>query len=263
VQPSTDASLDSPDGASEKLRRAGDTRAREQAIKVQLYALTEARRDGREIDEALFRSLEAERMKALGSVIESYTLAVDDPDLAHSSRRPHALLTLATALRERGDDDVARTRYRELVRGYPAVPEAAQAYLAIAEIAFAHENLREAMEACDRALVAPYVRDDTRISLLYMQSWILRGLGEKAEPKALFRAMEALRQVIALSERAHGRAAAVEQSAQGELVELYAQYGDPSEAAAFFGALREPLAGRLLAALRERLKATVTTTRSL
>ena len=161
--------------------------------------------------------------------------------------RPHALFTLAEMLRARGDDLLASDRYLELVTMYPRASDAATAHLALAEIAFAHEELGDALRSCDAALAGtPGLGDDQRVTALYMKAWTLRGLGDAAEPHATLRAMEALRQVIALAARLGGTSKMLGDSAEGELVQLFAEHGDPRTAEGFFHSLGARTQDRML-----------------
>ncbi len=217
-------------------------------IEVQMLVLSDAIARGSKHAEALEVRREAlakEARRISEAAARDYAAFVDDPAQRASSERRRALAELARLYEDSGRIDEALSRLRELSAEAEG-REAVLAHLSLAKLLFAREELDEALVHCEAA--AKGGAPGERIEALYLKSWILRGLGEAKRPGAMREAMEALREVVKLGRE--GRSDVVE-SAEGELLELYATHGEPSEAKAFFAGAGEAKE-RLLSRLRER-----------
>lgn len=224
-------------------RRAEALRAQGRAMTVQLFMLDEV---GGEAAQRRREVLEDQADEWRTAAIAVYEELVDAPDLQGLPERPAALYTLAQALQDHGDMEGAKARYRQLVEEFPTAKPTPDAYLALANLAFAEGELEEAAQRCDGALV----RGSTwmRKRALYLKAWSLRGLG----PGSYRQAMEALREIVRMGRAAPGSMeGALDEAAQRELVSMYAAHGDPDEADDFFAKVGEA-GGQLLAAVRAR-----------
>lgn len=248
----------SPDERAALLtRRAEACRARKGALGVQLYALGEVLTDAPESErasiDARMRVLEDEARAMLDQAIDAYTKRVDEPALAGAPGGERALETLARLLREKNDRAAASHRYEQLVSRYPEGTHTADALLALAEIALSDDRLDDTVAYADRAVAARPSDADLVSSARYLKAWSLRGLSERGRAGAMLEAMTALRDVVALGPSTRRGARFLAPTAERELVELYASYGDPKSASSFFGQLEHDAAERLLGALRARL----------
>jgi tetratricopeptide (TPR) repeat protein len=228
------------------LERAEALRARGRAVAVQLFVLGEAEASGGAAARGRREVLEAEAARWRAGAIAAYRELVDAPDLKALPERPGALLALAQALQDSGEAEEAKARYRQLTGEHPDSAEAPEAHMALANLAFAEDDIEEASRRCDGALLGAGA--GLRKRALYLKSWSLRGLG----PTSYRAAMEALREIVRLGRGVPGSLeAAIDEAAERELVTLYAAHGDPDQADAFFASAGDT--GReLLAAVRAR-----------
>ncbi|WP_437765128.1 tetratricopeptide repeat protein [Sorangium sp. So ce281] len=235
--------------AAEPLFREAESLAgRYRVIGVQLFVLDQAAEAGA-AGAARRAALEAEAARLRAGVAAAYAALVDAPALRAAEQRPRALLALARALQDGGDAGGAEARLRQLTLEHPASGEAAEAYLALADLAFAAGRLDEAVSACDGALRGA-AGAPLRKRALYVKSWGLRGLGGRS---ATGGAMRALRAIVQLGPaRAGSLEAMIDEAAERELVELYAAHGDLAQARAFFAGAGERAGPRLLGEVEAR-----------
>ena len=242
--------LTNPLARSKQLwQRAQALRAQGRVMAVQLDVLQEA---GGESARRRREVLEDEAERWREAEITVYQQIADDAELAEAPERPEALFALAHALQDVGDAEGAKGRYRQLVEEYPTAKRTPDAYLALANLAFAEGELEEAAQRCDGALVRGH--GWLRKRALYLKAWSLRGLG----PGSYRPAMEALREIVRIGRGAPGSLeAALDQAAELELVAMYAAHGDPDEADAFFAKIGSA-AAPLLAAVKAKSTGTGT-----
>ncbi|WP_437912352.1 tetratricopeptide repeat protein [Sorangium sp. So ce302] len=224
---------------------------RYRVIGVQLFVLDQAAEAGAAGGRGAARraALEAEAARLRAGVAAAYAALVDAPALRAAEQRPRALLALARALQDGGDARGAEARLRQLALEHPASGEAAEAYLALADLAFAAGRLDEAVIACDGALRGA-AGAPLRKRALYVKSWSLRGLGGRSATEG---AMRALRAIVQLGPaRAGSLEATIDEAAERELVELYAAHGDLAQARAFFAGAGERAGPRLLGEVEAR-----------
>ncbi|WP_437851877.1 hypothetical protein [Sorangium sp. So ce363] len=224
---------------------------RYRVIGVQLFVLDQAAEAGAAGGRGAARraALEAEAARLRAGVAAAYAALVDAPALRAAEQRPRALLALARALQDGGDARGAEARLRQLALEHPASGEAAEAYLALADLAFAAGRLDEAVIACDGALRGA-AGAPLRKRALYVKSWSLRGLGGRSATEG---AMRALRAIVQLGPaRAGSLEATIDEAAERELVELYAAHGDLTQARAFFAGAGERAGPRLLGEVEAR-----------
>ncbi|WP_437894500.1 hypothetical protein [Sorangium sp. So ce124] len=238
--------------AAEPLFREAESLAgRYRVIGVQLFVLDEAAEAGADGARGAARraALEAEAARLRAGVAAAYAALVDAPALRAAEQRPRALLALARALQDGGDARGAEARLRQLALEHPASSEAAEAYLALADLAFAAGRLDEAVSACDGALRGA-AGAPLRKRALYVKSWSLRGIGGHGATEG---AMRALRAIVQLGPgRAGSLEATIDEAAERELVELYAAHGDLTQARAFFAGAGERAGPRLLGEVKAR-----------
>ncbi|WP_437903671.1 tetratricopeptide repeat protein [Sorangium sp. So ce327] len=232
-------------------REAESLAGRYRVIGVQLFVLDQAAEAGAAGARGAARraALEAEAARLRAGVAAAYAALVDAPALRAAEQRPRALLALARALQDGGDARGAEARLRQLALEHPASGEAAEAYLALADLAFAAGRLDEAVSACDGALRGA-AGAPLRKRALYVKSWSLRGLGGR---DATDGAMRALRAIVQLGPARSGSLeATIDEAAERELVELYAAHGDLAQARAFFAGAGERAGPRLLGEVEAR-----------
>ncbi|WP_437793196.1 hypothetical protein [Sorangium sp. So ce693] len=238
--------------AAEPLFREAESLAgRYRVIGVQLFVLDQAAEAGADGARGAARraALEAEAARLRAGVAAAYAALVDAPALRAAEQRPRALLALARALQDGGDARGAEARLRQLALEHPASGEAAEAYLALADLAFAAGHLDEAVSACDGALRGA-AGAPLRKRALYVKSWSLRGIGGRGAAEG---AMRALRAIVQLGPgRAGSLEATIDEAAERELVELYAAHGDLTQARAFFAGAGERAGPRLLGEVKAR-----------
>ncbi|MGK4002637.1 tetratricopeptide repeat protein [Sorangium sp. So ce1036] len=237
--------------AAQRLREAESLAGHYRVIGVQLFVLDEASAADAQDERGAARraALEAEAARVLERTVAAYTALVDAPALRRAEQRPRALLGLARALQDRGEARGAEARLRQLVEDHPDASEAPEAYLALANLAFAAGRLDAAARACDGALQRG-AGAALRKRALYVKSWSLRGLGGRG---ATLSAMAALREIVQLGPAGEGSPeATIDAAAERELVELYAAHGDLDEAGAFFAGAGDHAGPRLLAEVRAR-----------
>lgn len=242
----------SASAAAEPLVRHAESLSRRyRAIGVQLFVLDQVAEAGAAgaRDAARRAALQTEAARVQRDAAAAYAALVDAPALRAAEQRPPALLALARALQDAGDARGAEARLRQLTLEHPASREAPEAYLALADLAFAAGRLDEAVSACDCAL-----RGATGTALrkraLYVKSWSLRGIGGRG---ATEQAMRALRAIVQLDPAPTGSPeATIDEAAERELVELYAAHGDLAQARAFFAGAGERAGPRLLEEVEAR-----------
>jgi tetratricopeptide (TPR) repeat protein len=228
-------------------RRAEELARRRRAVAVQMFVLDEAGESGGERAEQRREALRAEDDRWRAQLVMTCQALVDGPGMEQLPERPAALLALAEALQDGGDVEGARERLTQLVEEHPRAKAAPDAYLALASMAFADEELEDAARDCDGAL--RYPGEARRKRALYLKAWSLRGLGKGEYPAA----MEALREIVRLAPAAPGSLEAeIDAAAERELVALYAAHGDPEGANAFFAAAGRAAGERLLSEVRAR-----------
>jgi tetratricopeptide (TPR) repeat protein len=235
----------SPAHGRQLWERAEALSAQGRAVAVQRFVLGEAEAAGHAASHRR-EVLEAEAARWRDAEIAAYEALVDAPELRAMPERPAALLALAQALQDGGDEEAAIARYQQLAAEHPTSPGAPEAELALANLAFAEGDLEEAALRCDGALRG--ARPALRKRALYVKAWSLRGLGRGSYRAA----MEVLREILRLGRAAPGSLeATIDDAAARELVSLYAAYGDPEKAEAFFASAGDA-GGALLDAVRAR-----------
>jgi hypothetical protein len=238
-------------------REAEALRLRERALEVELFVLDEVARNGG--DEAKLAPrrelLAAQAASWHREAVSRYEALVDDPALRGAKERPGALLQLARSLQRGSHAREAMKRYLELLgdAATPA-PARAEAHGALCDLAFSVEELDLALAHC--AAVDREGAPADRVRALYVKSWALRGVVDRARSggsgqTAMQEAMEALRDIARLAGEP-GVDAQVVASAERELVEMYAHHGERAQAAAFFAKAGPQVGARLLAALHAR-----------
>ncbi len=245
------------DRAGSLLARAQAARDRQHIVEIQLFALEEATLGERAVARLEERraGLDRERERASDDAVAALTELCDDPALAAYERRDAALMLLARALRERSAPGAAATRLEDLVKRHPRSAFVPEALSVLADLAFAEGRLEDTLAWCDRIAGAGGA-PGRRIQAEYLRAWALRGLGDDRRPGALDEAMRALREVIRLAAAAgdrEGPSGRIAETAELELVELYALHGDPDGAADFF-AEAGGRAPRLMALYARRLE---------
>ncbi|WP_169796755.1 tetratricopeptide repeat protein [Chondromyces crocatus] len=231
-------------------QRAESLRAQDQAASVELFELDEvaaAASPTRPLLKKRRRVLRAEAVARRTEAIVAYRALVDAPDLRDAPERSRALFALAHSLQDAGKAEEARNRYRQLLEEHPEAKATPEAYLELANLAYAEGDLDEAVWRCDGSL-----RRSTKPSLrkraLYLKAWSLKGLGRKHHRAA----MEALRELVRMRPSdPRSLEAQLEDAAASELVTLYTDHGDPDEAASFFAAAG-PRGAKLLQEARAR-----------
>ncbi|EYF08901.1 Hypothetical protein CAP_2762 [Chondromyces apiculatus DSM 436] len=230
-------------------KRAETLRAQDQAAAIQLYVLDEAEATGSPppLLKKRRRALQVEAAARRAEAIVAYRALVDAPDLRSAPERSRALFALALSLQDAGKAEEAKKRYRQLLEEHPEAPATPEAYLALANLAFADGDLDEAVWRCDGSLRRSSGAG-LRKRALYLKAWSLRGLGRSHNRAA----MEALRDIVRMR-RSDPRSleAQIEDAAAQELVNLYTDHGDPDQAEAFFAAAG-PRGAKLLALARSR-----------
>ena len=261
VAPASPAIVERATPSALALEQAESTRVRLRAAEIEVGVLVDALADPtapRGVIEAKKRDLETKVEAWRKQAAMGYATFVDDPSSASSPSLPRAMFELARTLEEQGDRDAAARRYHQLLdllakqHRQEATPRLGElAHLSLAEIAFGDRQLDDTLAHCDAVLAA--TKDSSaRIRALYLRSWSLRGLAERAGKGADQRALESLREIVMLADEARGKDVVITASAEHEIVDLYARAGDPKTADTFFSPMGEKAKARMLSALRDR-----------